>query len=479
MNILRLTRQSALLALACVPVALSKVAMGADTPSIPSIKETRLFSDPDCVLGHPETRDRLHAEVAAPLAAAAIQVLVDTGIGFASSALDNIGQPSTKTVNTATNVNFFSYNTDKRLLKLDSHWKCLLIIRGRFGMIGAAAHGNFDDYWAGDAVHKIVAEQHLVATPELVLEVATQLSIDTGKFDIEPVFFEVNKNQDWSLFTGKRDFVFSFTFSDPAITDSTKSGFALGVISFSNIQYPARFKDEELYGKTTGWLNLPALGGNSKAALDAYNTFEDNKKQANANRKKWADSDQAALDKLNAKAGWSANQVALQNEIYDLKLKVDKKANAAALAGDLKDGSDAEKKLANGVAYLEPVNITVQLAETRDGNAFIASIAKALKDSITANKTSVESALTGSLTGTTAEQAHAAGLTAQQAALTAYSTYLSKLDAFNTATGSSAKKQAYYALQSAVLDFDDKARTARKTAPAGIIPSDPVMPAAP
>lgn len=453
----------------------------ADPPS--GITETRVFAEPACDLVAAGPVKRQESAVAG-VAAALAQTLVQAGVGFATSLLNNLGDANTVSASGTTGINFYTYDTKGKILRLNPSWACIVVVRGTFGLQGTADKANFDSSWQSDPYFAFADNHHLVKTPEMVFEAITEASPDQGKFQIKPVFFEVNKNLDWSLLTGYRDFVFTFTFDDPATADPSKSGFAAATLTFSNILHPIRFEREmfesgkHATGKTSGWLNIPALLVNSKADVDAWTTFQTDKQSAKDLDDQYKDADQQQLGLLTAQLAWKDN-VADQKKIYDLKLKIAKAKNDALLAGKFNDKSDQSIAIAAATDSLEPVNLTVQFTETREANKYVQAFAKALNDSISANKDTLNSSITNAVTGQAASDARDNAVTLQQAALTSYSAYLDKLDAFNTATGDIPRKKAYADLQSAQIDYANKAQKARATPGGSVVPVDPILPPAP
>jgi hypothetical protein len=99
---------------------------------------------------------------------------------------------------------------------------------------------------------------------------------------------------------------------------------------------------------------------------------------------------------------------------------------------------------------LEPVNITVGVAETSDAGAYQQALAKAVSDALTANQGAIATAIGQNVIPSARQAAESTqattNLTAAQAEINAYSAYAQALSTFSGASGIPATCTAYSGL---------------------------------
>jgi len=155
-------------------------------------------------------------------------------------------------------------------VSLNGDWKCIIFVRGRFGDASKR-----DVTWVNDHPNAAYLQEfNLVEEPEIYFEGEVQQNEDKTHFYIRARHFKVKRNQDWSLITGRRDFVLAFQFALASATNAQtidaqrspgriadaayqRTGFALGAIPLTDTEAPFDLPGKALGGKTTGWMPVP------------------------------------------------------------------------------------------------------------------------------------------------------------------------------------------------------------------------------
>lgn len=451
--------------------------------------ETRLFISSSCLV---EPYDPFSGEDRAKESAALVTALlttaVDTGLRFASSLLTTVGSESSKdAIGTGQAYFYLADDDDDSTLLRNPGFGCLTLVRGRFASDEWSTRDlTYED--SGIATEAKGLERlrnlGLLSAPEMYFEGKVHLSSEQGFFRIVPTYFEVTKNMDWSLFTGRRDFVIAFTFNDPALAASEKSGFALGIIAFQDVNAPVRFKGPALAGKATDWMPVPALSGRSKGIVDAYRAAKNVIPDTDDIPLKKAKS---KLDDLREQLVWARQdnsksplapglerQVSAQKKVFD-ELQAEKNERDAK---HLIEGTREQ------LDHVMPINVAAKFTEIREANEYLKLLAVALNGALSEQKSSLKTGIVDSInpsSRTHAENAQiAASVVAQKSALTAYSDLIQKISDYHAAADETAKKKAYAVMLSASIEYSERLRLVREAgASLGVLPDAPVLPGPP